>query len=223
MKSKILQEFKTNHSNLGLSDPILASMSEAISQYVKDETLIPAAVKAFAESLKPVQSETDRMRTEIAEWKKKAEQKPDGNGLEVTTTNTIPVTTNAGNGGLPKEVADFISEMKAEKESKIKQEKLTAVRREAKEELVKKGIKESLCDMYLNDVGFSEDLTKDSVVGNIEKKHNVFLSEISGQGGRVPNTTGGGATAVSEIKELMEKKKAQMISEKDYANKFKNS
>ena len=54
MKSKILQEFKTNHSNLGLSDPILASMSEAISQYVKDETLIPAAVKAFAESLKPV-------------------------------------------------------------------------------------------------------------------------------------------------------------------------
>ena len=33
----------------------------------------------------------------------------------------------------------------------------------------------------------------------------------------------GGATAVSEIKELMEKKKAQMISEKDYANKFKNS
>ena len=116
MKSKILQEFKTNHSNLGLSDPILASMSEAISQYVKDETLIPAAVKAFAESLKPVQSETDRMRTEIAEWKKKAEQKPAGNGLEVTTTNTIPVTTNTGNGELPKEVADFISEMKAEKE-----------------------------------------------------------------------------------------------------------
>lgn len=215
MKSKILQEFKTNHSNLGLSDPILASMSEAISQYVKDETLIPAAVKAFAESLKPVQSETDRMRTEIAEWKKKAEQKPDGDEKKVETATE--------KSELPKEVADFISEMKAEKESKIKQEKLTAVRREAKEELVKKGIKESLCDMYLNDVGFSEDLTKDSVVGNIEKKHNVFLSEISGQGGRVPNTIGGGATAVSEIKELMEKKKAQMISEKDYANKFKNS
>ena len=215
MKSKILQEFKTNHSNLGLSDPILASMSEAISQYVKDETLIPAAVKAFAESLKPVQSETDRMRTEIAEWKKKAEQKPVGDEKKVETATE--------KSELPKEVADFISEMKAEKESKIKQEKLTAVRREAKEELVKKGIKESLCDMYLNDVGFSEDLTKDSVVGNIEKKHNVFLSEISGQGGRVPNTIGGGATAVSEIKELMEKKKAQMISEKDYANKFKNS
>ena len=215
MKSKILQEFKTNHSNLGLSDPILASMSEAISQYVKDETLIPAAVKAFAESLKPVQSETDRMRTEIAEWKKKAEQKPAGDEKKGETATE--------KSELPKEVADFISEMKAEKESKIKQEKLTAVRREAKEELVKKGIKESLCDMYLNDVGFSEDLTKDSVVGNIEKKHNVFLSEISGQGGRVPNTTGGGATAVSEIKELMEKKKAQMISEKDYANKFKNS
>jgi hypothetical protein len=215
MKSKILQEFKTNHSNLGLSDPILASMSEAISQYVKDETLIPAAVKAFAESLKPVQSETDRMRTEIAEWKKKAEQKPSGDEKKVETATE--------KSELPKEVSDFISEMKAEKESKIKQEKLTAVRREAKEELVKKGIKESLCDMYLNDVGFSEDLTKDSVVGNIEKKHNVFLSEISGQGGRVPNTTGGGATAVSEIKELMEKKKAQMISEKDYANKFKNS
>ena len=215
MKSKILQEFKTNHSNLGLSDPILASMSEAISQYVKDETLIPAAVKAFAESLKPVQSETDRMRTEIAEWKKKAEQKHAGDEKKVETATE--------KSELPKEVADFISEMKAEKESKIKQEKLTAVRREAKEELVKKGIKESLCDMYLNDVGFSEDLTKDSVVGNIEKKHNVFLSEISGQGGRVPNTTGGGATAVSEIKELMEKKKAQMISEKDYANKFKNS
>ena len=212
MKSKILQEFKTNHSNLGLSDPILASMSEAISQYVKDETLIPAAVKAFAESLKPVQSETDRMRTEIAEWKKKAEQKPAGDEKKAETATE--------KSELPKEVADFISEMKAEKESKIKQEKLTAVRREAKEELVKKGIKESLCDMYLNDVGFSEDLTKDSVVGNIEKKHNVFLSEISGQGGRVPNTTGGGATAVSEIKELMEKKKAQMISEKDYANKF---
>lgn len=215
MKSKILQEFKTNHSNLGLSDPILASMSEAISQYVKDETLIPAAVKAFAESLKPVQSETDRMRTEIAEWKKKAEQKP--------AVDEKKVETATEKSELPKEVADFISEMKAEKESKIKQEKLTAVRREAKEELVKKGIKESLCDMYLNDVGFSEGLTKDSVVGNIEKKHNVFLSEISGQGGRVPNTTGGGATAVSEIKELMEKKKAQMISEKDYANKFKNS
>ena len=215
MKSKILQEFKTNHSNLGLSDPILASMSEAISQYVKDETLIPAAVKAFAESLKPVQSETDRMRTEIAEWKKKAEQKPAGDEKKAETATE--------KSELPKEVADLISEMKAEKESKIKQEKLTAVRREAKEELVKKGIKESLCDMYLNDVGFSEDLTKDSVVVNIEKKHNVFLSEISGQGGRVPNTTGGGATAVSEIKELMEKKKAQMISEKDYANKFKNS
>ena len=215
MKSKILQEFKTNHSNLGLSDPILASMSEAISQYVKDETLIPAAVKAFAESLKPVQSETDRMRTEIAEWKKKAEQKPAGDEKKAETATE--------KSELPKEVADLIREIKAEKESKIKQEKLTAVRREAKEELVKKGIKESLCDMYLNDVGFSEDLTKDSVVGNIEKKHNVFLSEISGQGGRVPNTTGGGATAVSEIKELMEKKKAQMISEKDYANKFKNS
>ena len=215
MKSKILQEFKTNHSNLGLSDPILASMSEAISQYVKDETLIPAAVKAFAESLKPVQSETDRMRTEIAEWKKKAEQKPAGDENKAETATE--------KSELPKEVADLIREIKAEKESKIKQEKLTAVRREAKEELVKKGIKESLCDMYLNDVGFSEDLTKDSVVGNIEKKHNVFLSEISGQGGRVPNTIGGGATAVSEIKELMEKKKAQMISEKDYANKFKNS
>ena len=215
MKSKILQEFKTNHSNLGLSDPILASMSEAISQYVKDETLIPAAVKAFAESLKPVQSETDRMRTEIAEWKKKAEQKPAGDEKKEETATE--------KSELPKEVADLIREIKAEKEIKIKQEKLTAVRREAKEELVKKGIKESLCDMYLNDVGFSEELTKDSVVVNIEKKHNVFLSERSGQGGRVPNTTGGGATAVSEIKELMEKKKAQMISEKDYANKFKNS
>ena len=215
MKSKILQEFKTNHSNLGLSDPILASMSEAISQYVKDETLIPAAVKAFAESLKPVQVEADRMRTKITDLEKKAEQKP--------AVDEKKVETATEKSELPKEVADFISEMKAEKESKIKQEKLTAVRREAKEELVKKGIKESLCDMYLNDVGFSEDLTKDSVVGNIEKKHNVFLSEISGQGGRVPNTTGGGATAVSEIKELMEKKKAQMISEKDYANKFKNS
>lgn len=215
MKSKILQEFKTNHSNLGLSDPILASMSEAISQYVKDETLIPAAVKVFAESLKPVQVEADRMRTKITDLEKKAEQKPAADEKKAETATE--------KSELPKEVADFISEMKAEKESKIKQEKLTAVRREAKEELVKKGIKESLCDMYLNDVGFSEDLTKDSVVGNIEKKHNVFLSEISGQGGRVPNTIGGGATAVSEIKELMEKKKAQMISEKDYANKFKNS
>ena len=124
---------------------------------------------------------------------------------------------------LPSEVKQFMEEMKASQEKAKQNETLAALRREAKEELVKKGIKESLCDMYLDDISYSEGLTKENVVGTIEKKHNVFLSETLGQNGRVSNTVGGGATAVTEIKELMEKKKAQFVSEKDYANKFKNS
>ena len=212
MKSKILQEFKTNHSNLGLSDTILEAHADAISKIVTDEKAIPEVVKTFADSLKVVQSESDRLRTEIAKLKQNPQPAP----------QPTPQPTEQ-KVELPSEVKQFMEEMKASQEKAKQNETLAALRREAKEELVKKGIKESLCDMYLNDVSYSEGLTKENVVGTIEKKHNVFLSETLGQNGRVSNTVGGGATAVTEIKELMEKKKAQFVSEKDYANKFKNS
>ena len=212
MKSKILQEFKTNHSNLGLSDTILEAHADAISKIVTDEKAIPEVVKTFADSLKVVQSESDRLRTEIAKLKQNPQPAP-----QPTPQPTEPKVE------LPSEVKQFMEEMKASQEKAKQNETLAALRREAKEELVKKGIKESLCDMYLNDISYSEGLTKENVVGTIEKKHNVFLSETLGQNGRVSNTVGGGATAVTEIKELMEKKKAQFVSEKDYANKFKNS
>ena len=212
MKSKILQEFKTNHSNLGLSDTILEAHADAISKIVTDENAIPEVVKTFADSLKVVQSESDRLRTEIAKLKQNPQPAP-----QPTPQPTEPKVE------LPSEVKQFMEEMKASQAKAKQNETLAALRREAKEELVKKGIKESLCDMYLNDVSYSEGLTKENVVGTIEKKHNVFLSETLGQNGRVSNTVGGGATAVTEIKELMEKKKAQFVSEKDYENKFKNS
>ena len=212
MKSKILQEFKTNHSNLGLSDTILEAHADAISKIVTDEKAIPEVVKTFADSLKVVQSESDRLRTEIAKLKQNPQPAP-----QPTPQPSEPKVE------LPSEVKQFMEEMKASQEKAKQNETLAALRREAKEELVKKGIKESLCDMYLNDVSYSEGLTKENVVGTIEKKHNVFLSETLGQNGRVSNTVGGGATAVTEIKELMEKKKAQFVSEKDYENKFKNS
>ena len=212
MKSKILQEFKTNHSNLGLSDTILEAHADAISKIVTDENAIPEVVKTFADSLKVVQSESDRLRTEIAKLKQNPQPAP----------QPTPQPTEQ-KVELPSEVKQFMEEMKASQEKAKQNETLAALRREAKEELVKKGIKESLCDMYLNDISYSEGLTKENVVGTIEKKHNVFLSETLGQNGRVSNTVGGGATAVTEIKELMEKKKAQFVSEKDYANKFKNS
>lgn len=212
MKSKILQEFKTNHSNLGLSDTILEAHADAISKIVTDEKAIPEVVKTFADSLKVVQSESDRLRTEIAKLKQNPQPAP-----QPTPQPTEPKVE------LPSEVKQFMEEMKASQEKAKQNETLAALRREAREELVKKGIKESLCDMYLNDISYSEGLTKENVVGTIEKKHNVFLSETLGQNGRVSNTVGGGATAVTEIKELMEKKKAQFVSEKDYANKFKNS
>ena len=212
MKSKILQEFKTNHSNLGLSDTILEAHADAISKIVTDEKAIPEVVKTFADSLKVVQSESDRLRTEIAKLKQNPQPAP----------QPTPQPTEQ-KVELPSEVKQFMEEMKASQEKAKQNETLAALRREAKEELVKKGIKESLCDMYLNDISYSDGLTKENVVGTIEKKHNVFLSETLGQNGRVSNTVGGGATAVTEIKELMEKKKAQFVSEKDYANKFKNS
>jgi len=212
MKSKILQEFKTNHSNLGLSDTILEAHADAISKIVTDEKAIPEVVKTFADSLKVVQSESDRLRTEIAKLKQNPQPAP----------QPTPQPTEQ-KVELPSEFKQFMEEMKASQEKAKQNETLATLRREAREELVKKGIKESLCDMYLNDVSYSEGLTKENVVGTIEKKHNVFLSETLGQNGRVSNTVGGGATAVTEIKELMEKKKAQFVSEKDYANKFKNS
>lgn len=212
MKSKILQEFKTNHSNLGLSDTILEAQADAISKIVTDEKAIPEVVKTFADSLKVVQSESDRLRTEIAKLKQNPQPAP-----QPTPQPSEPKVE------LPSEVKQFMEEMKASQAKAKQNETLAALRREAREELVKKGIKESLCDMYLNDISYSEGLTKENVVGTIEKKHNVFLSETLGQNGRVSNTAGGGATAVTEIKELMEKKKAQFVSEKDYANKFKNS
>ena len=212
MKSKILQEFKTNHSNLGLSDTILEAHADAISKIVTDEKAIPEVVKTFADSLKVVQSESDRLRTEIAKLKQNPQPAP-----QPTPQPTDPKVE------LPSEVKQFMEEMKASQAKAKQNETLATLRREAREELVKKGIKESLCDMYLNDVSYSEGLTKENVVGTIEKKHNVFLSETLGQNGRVSNTAGGGATAVTEIKELMEKKKAQFVSEKDYENKFKNS
>lgn len=216
MKSKILQEFKTNHSNLGLSDTILEAHADAISKIVTDEKAIPEVVKTFADSLKVVQSESDRLRTEIAKLKQNPQPAPQ------PTPQPAPQPTEQ-KVELPSEFKQFMEEMKASQEKAKQNETLAALRREAREELVKKGIKESLCDMYLNDISYSEGLTKENVVGTIEKKHNVFLSETLGQNGRVSNTVGGGATAVTEIKELMEKKKAQFVSEKDYANKFKNS
>ena len=212
MKSKILQEFKTNHSNLGLSDTILEAHADAISKIVTDEKAIPEVVKTFADSLKVVQSESDRLRTEIAKLKQNPQPAP----------QPTPQPSEQ-KVELPSEFKQFMEEMKASQEKAKQNETLATLRREAREELVKKGIKESLCDMYLNDISYSEGLTKENVVGTIEKKHNVFLSETLGQNGRVSNTVGGGATAVTEIKELMEKKKAQFVSEKDYANKFKNS
>lgn len=216
MKSKILQEFKTNHSNLGLSDTILEAHADAISKIVTDEKAIPEVVKTFADSLKVVQSESDRLRTEIAKLKQNQQTSQQTSSQQLLEKGEFKIE-------IPDEVKQFMEEMKASQAKAKQNETLAALRREAKEELVKKGIKESLCDMYLNDISYSEGLTKENVVGTIEKKHNVFLSETLGQNGRVSNTAGGGATAVTEIKELMEKKKAQFVSEKDYANKFKNS
>ena len=216
MKSKILQEFKTNHSNLGLSDLILEAQADAISKFITDENDIPSIVKTFADALKPVQKESDKFRTEISQLKQNTKPVTQQSSQQLTEKGEFKIE-------IPDEIKKFIEDTKASQEKAKQNETLATLRREAKEELVKKGIKESLCDMYLNDISYSEGLTKENVVGTIEKKHNVFLSETLGQNGRVSNTVGGGATAVSEIKELMEKKKAQFVSEKDYANKFKNS
>lgn len=216
MKSKILQEFKTNHSNLGLSDLILEAQADAISKFITDENDIPSIVKTFADALKPVQKESDKFRTEISQLKQNTKPVTQQSSQQLTEKGEFKIE-------IPDEIKKFIEDTKASQEKAKQNETLATLRREAKEELVKKGIKESLCDMYLNDISYSEGLTKENVVGTIEKKHNVFLSETLGQNGRVSNTVGGGATAVTEIKELMEKKKAQFVSEKDYANKFKNS
>ena len=157
MKSKILQEFKTNHSNLGLSDTILEAHADAISKIVTDENAIPEVVKTFADSLKVVQSESDRLRTEIAKLKQNPQPAP----------QPTPQPTEQ-KVELPSEVKQFMEEMKASQAKAKQNETLAALRREAKEELVKKGIKESLCDMYLNDISYSEGLTKENVVGTIE-------------------------------------------------------
>ena len=76
MKENILKQLKTKYKDLGLSQSALNGVAELLSKTVKEESEIEAAVSGVEGLLKGMQSETDRLRTELAEARKKQDPLP---------------------------------------------------------------------------------------------------------------------------------------------------
>jgi len=84
MKEKILQALKTKYSNFGLSEKAFDGVAENLSQTVKEEANIEAAVAGVEWVLKTMQAESDRERgakaqleAQLEELKKKQSTKID--------------------------------------------------------------------------------------------------------------------------------------------------
>lgn len=74
MKKKILQALKTKYPNFGLSDKAFDGVAENLSQTVKEEANIEAAVAGVEWMLKTIQAESDRERGAKAQLEKELEE-----------------------------------------------------------------------------------------------------------------------------------------------------
>lgn len=74
MKEKILQALKTKYSNFGLSEKAFDGVAENLSQTVKEEANIEAAVAGVEWVLKTMQAESDRERGAKAQLEKQLEE-----------------------------------------------------------------------------------------------------------------------------------------------------
>lgn len=213
MKENILKQLKTKYKDLGLSQSALNGVAELLSKTVKEESEIESAVSGVEGLLKGMQSETDRLRTELAEARKK--QEPE-------TKETIkPKEQDTKTVELPEDVKTLLEELKQDRQLKVQQEKLQLLRTDAKSKLKEKGIKDSLCDLYLSEVAYSESLTADDLAQRIEDKHNKIVAETVGESGRVPLSTGGGETIPTAIQKFLADKATELESQKLQAEKFK--
>lgn len=213
MKENILKQLKTKYKDLGLSQSALNGVAELLSKTVKEESEIEAAVSGVEGLLKGMQSETDRLRTELAEARKKQEPLPN-EPIKPKEQDTKTVE-------LPEDVKTLLEELKQDRQLKVQQEKLQLLRTDAKSKLKEKGIKDSLCDLYLSEVAYSESLTADDLAQRIEDKHNKIVAETVGESGRVPLSTGGGETIPTAIQKFLADKATELESQKLQAEKFK--
>lgn len=213
MKENILKQLKTKYKDLGLSQSALNGVAELLSKTVKEESEIEASVSGVEGLLKGMQSETDRLRTELAEARKKQETE--------TKETSKPKEQDTKTVELPEDVKALLEEWKQDRQLKVQQEKLQLLRTDAKSKLKEKGIKDSLCDLYLSEVAYSDSLTADNLAQQIETKHNKIVAETVGESGRVPLSTGGGETIPTAIQKFLADKAAELESQKLQAEKFK--
>jgi len=194
MKEKILEALKTKYKTLGFSDKAFNGVADFLAKTVTDEATIETSIGGVEELLKTFQGETDRLRNEVSELKKKKEEKPKSEPKPETEDNK-PLTL----ADIQKMLDERDNRTKAEKEFESRKSSVVS-------KLEKKGLKPSILKKLAAQIS-DNTLSEEDILSNVETEYNEIASELTPEAGR-PTGGGGSSSASSEVDDFLAEKKA---------------
>jgi hypothetical protein len=205
MKEKIVSALKTKYKTFGFSDKAFDGVADYLSKTITEEKDIETAIGGVENLLKAFQGESDRLRTENAELKKKAAEK-----------ETKPAVTDEGKSEEDKPLtkADILAlfkERDKEQESKstFEEKKSTALAN-----LEKKGVKVSVAKKFAAQIAYDETLTSEDIQAKIQAEYDEVVSAVAPEAGKPSVGGAGGSNVSSEISDYIAEKKAEIEKSK---------
>ena len=219
MKEKVLAALKTRYSNLGLSEKVLGRVAAYVAKTVKEENEIENAVSDsdIKDMLSEMQSDADRLRTErqkaLSELEELKKAPKDDGKKDDDKNKGVELPEDIKNA------LDYINSLKERDKANETKSKLDTLKSQAIPELEKKGISKSLCDKYLKDISYSENLTANDLITKATEEHNYFISEFSGDGIGKSRMTLQNAEGKTSVDSYLENKTNEIKRQAEIAEK----
>lgn len=218
MKEKILAALKTKYSNIGLSETVFDGVAGLLEITITEESQIDAVVGKAEGALKAQQAEYDRR---VGDFKRK-NQELETEKLQLTEKlkNVKPQepNPNPNGGGSGNDEPEWAKKLREQQEAialkqaqadKAEHDKI--LKASAKEAMIAKGIKPSLCDYVLSKSEISDTDTLDTLVAKGLQESNSLISAITPEAGSPEQP---GTLDIENMhKDYFAQKKAEMANE----------
>lgn len=198
MKTKILESLKTRYKTLGFSDKAFNGVADYLAKTVTDETNIETSTEGVEGLLKAFQGDSDRLRNEIAELKKKVkpaeptEPKPAEGEKKYLTSEEVEEMFKA-------------RETAAQAARSFESNKATVIGK-----LKTKGLKASLLTKLASTIK-DESMSVEDMETLLQSDYDEAISELAPEAGRPTGSGGvGGANLSSELEAWRTGKKAEI-------------
>lgn len=232
MKSKIKEALKTEYVNLGLSEEAFVGVANLLSKTITEESQIPDAVSQseVKSLLTSIQSSTDKLRRENAEYKKKLEGKDPvdpkdpkdpadpQNPQVLKIDEAFKTEISALFEGIIAPIRKELDGFKAEKTTKTKISEALALRETLKLDSKQQSWIDDAWTSATSSIG--ENDTSQNIIDRFKGRYDEYMSRL-GSNGYIPATGGGGSEASSAQKTIEKiKEKQKQESAPDLAKRF---